>query len=210
MTGLTDDGLATLVAAAVTVVVLGGLLGERRVFGWTQHLFAGLLAGYLVLLAISEVIVPRVLAPLADDPLGRPELWLGAGLVTAAAAAPWAPRIVAAVPVSITIGALAAFALGGALVGTLLPQVAATVVGREATVGGTLAALASATVTVLVLVGFLRGAPRGRLTAAASSAGRWLLLAGIGGWLGYLLYSRLVLLLDRLSFLVGDWLGLGR
>lgn len=210
MTGLTDDGLATLVAAAVTIVVLGGLLGERRVFGWTQHLFAGLLAGYLVLLAISEVIVPRVLAPLAADPLGRPELWLGLGLVATAAAVPWAPRVVAAVPVSITIGALAAFALGGALVGTLLPQVAATVVGRGDTVGGTLAALASASITVLVLVGFLHGAPRGRLTSAAARAGRWLMLAGIGGWLGYLLYSRLVLLLDRLSFLVGDWLGLGR
>lgn len=210
MTGLTDDGLATLVAAAVTIVVLGGLLGERRVFGWTQHLFAGLLAGYLVLLAISEVIVPRVVAPLAADPFGRLELWLGFGLVATAAAAPWAPRIAAAVPVSITIGALAAFALGGALVGTLLPQVAATVVGRGGTAGGTLAALASAVITVLVLVGFLRGAPRGRLTAAASRAGRWLMLGGIGGWLGYLLYSRLVLLLDRLAFLVGDWLGLGR
>ena len=34
------------------------------------------------------------------------------------------------------------------------------------------------------------------------------MLAGIGGWLGYLLLSRLVLLIDRLAFLLGDWLGL--
>jgi hypothetical protein len=34
------------------------------------------------------------------------------------------------------------------------------------------------------------------------------MLAGIGGWLGYLLLSRLVILIDRLAFLLGDWLGL--
>ena len=41
-----------------------------------------------------------------------------------------------------------------------------------------------------------------------SRVARWLMLAGIGGWLGYLLLSRLVLLIDRLAFLLGDWLGL--
>jgi hypothetical protein len=34
------------------------------------------------------------------------------------------------------------------------------------------------------------------------------MLGGLGGWLGYLLFSRLVMLVDRVSFLVGDWLGL--
>jgi hypothetical protein len=45
---------------------------------------------------------------------------------------------------------------------------------------------------------------------AAAGAGRWLLVAGIGGWLGYLIFSRLLLLLDRLGFLLGDLLGLAR
>ncbi len=49
----TADVVATWVAALVTLVVLGGLLGERRLFGWSQHLFAGLLTGYLALLAIT-------------------------------------------------------------------------------------------------------------------------------------------------------------
>lgn len=207
MSGLTGgDGSVTLVAALATLAVLGGLLGERRVFGWTQHLFAGLLTGYLVLLAVDEVIVPRVLLPLASDPATRLDLWLAVGLVGAAAVAPWAPRAMAAVPVSITIGSLAAFALGGALIGTLLPQVVATVVVGSGSMGDTLVSLGSASITVLVLVGFLHAAPRGRLTEAAARAGRWLMITGIGGWLGYLLYSRLVMLLDRLAFLLGDWL----
>ena len=43
---------------------------------------------------------------------------------------------------------------------------------------------------------------------AAAGAGRWLLIGGIGGWLGFLILSRLILLVDRIGFLLGDWLGL--
>jgi hypothetical protein len=201
------DQVATWVAALATLIVLGGLLGERRFFGWSQHLLAGLATGYLALLAITEVIVPRLVEPLAADPAGRPELVLGLGLVAVTAATPWLPRVAGAVPISIAIGALAAFALGGAVVGTFLPQLVAALAGREAGVAATIASAAAAIVTGLVLVGFLHGTPRGRLMTAAASGGRWLLLAGVGGWLGYLLLSRLVLLLDRLAFLLGDWLG---
>jgi len=204
----TIDQVATWVAALATLVVLGGLFGERRLFAWSQHLLAGLATGYLGLLAITEVIVPRLAEPLAADPGGRPDLVLGIGLVAVTAATPWIPRIVGAVPLSIAIGALAAFALGGAVVGTLLPQLAAAVARPESGVAATLAGAGATVVTGLVLIGFLHGTPRGRSLTVAASTGRWLLLAGIGGWLGYLLLSRLVLLIDRLAFLLGDWLGL--
>jgi hypothetical protein len=203
------DAIATLVAAVATIVVLGGMFGERRVFGWSQHLFAGLVTGYLVLLAVTEVIVPRILVPLANEPK-RLELWLGLGLVASAAGAPWLPRVVAAVPISIAVGALAAFALGGAVVGTILPQLAATIVQPDTAATATVASAFAAAISGLVLVGFLHGTPRRRVLGAAASVGRLLMLGGIGGWLGYLLFSRLVLLVDRIQFLVGDWLGLGR
>jgi hypothetical protein len=201
------DQVATWVAAVATLVVLGGLLGERRLFAWSQHLLAGLATGYLALLAITEVVVPRLVEPLAADPGGRPELVLGLGLVAVTAATPWLPRTVGAVPISIGVGALAALALGGAVVGILLPQLAAAVARPETGLVATIAGVAAAVTTGLVLIGFLHGSPQGRLMATVAGAGRWLLLAGIGGWLGYLLLSRLVLLVDRIAFLLGDWLG---
>lgn len=204
------DQVATWVAALATIVVLAGLLGERRVFGWSQHLLAGLATGFLALLAITEVIVPRIVSPLVADPAGRLELLLGLLLVAAAAAVPFLPRAVAGVPLSIAIGTLAAFGLGGAIVGTLLPQLATTVAGPEATVTETVVGVAAAGVSGLVLIGFVHGTPRGRVVSLAAAGGRWLMLAGLGGWLGYLLFSRLVLLVDRVAFLVGDWLGLAR
>ncbi|MBA2631542.1 MAG: hypothetical protein H0U86_00850 [Chloroflexi bacterium] len=204
------DLVATWVAAVATLAVLGSLVGERRLFSWSQHLLAGLATGFLALIALTDVIGPRLIEPIAADPAGRPELWLGVALAAVTAAAPWLPRPVAALPASLAIGTLAAFALGGAVLGTLLPQLDASIVRHggspAATVGGAVAAV----ITGLVLVGFLHGVPRGRLLTSAARAGRWLLLVGIGGWLGFLLLSRLILLVDRIGFLVGDWLGVGR
>lgn len=205
----TADVVATWVAALVTLVVLGALLGERRLFGWSQHLFAGLVTGFLALLVITEVIGPRLVAPLASGQTGSGELWLGLGVVGLAAATPWLPRAVAAIPVSIALGALAAFALGGAVVGTILPQVAAAGTAGGDTAADTAVALTGAGITALVLTAFLHGLPRRRALAVASSTGRWLLVVGIGAWLGYLLLARLLLLLDRIAFLLGDWIGVG-
>jgi hypothetical protein len=208
--GIPAPAVATWVAAIVTLVVLGGLVGERRAFGWSQHLLAGLATGFLALLAIREVLIPRLVEPLIADPASRVDLWIGLGLVGLAAGAPWLPRSVSALPTSLALGALGAFALGGAIVGTVIPQLATTIARPQGTAVGTVLAVASAVVSVLVLMSFLHGAPRGRLLTGASSAGRWLLVAGLGGWLGYLVLSRLVLLLDRVGFLLGDWIGIGR
>jgi len=207
--GTTPPGvIATWVAAIVTLVVLGGLIGERRVFGWSQHMLAGLATGFLALIALTEVIGPRLVQPIVADPAARPELWAGAALAATAAAAPWLPRQLSVIPASIAIGSLAAFAFGGAVIGTLLPQLDSSIVrpgdSVVATVGGALAAV----VTGLVLIGFLHGMPRGRVLVGAAGAGRWLLIAGMGGWLGYLILSRLTLLVDRIAFLLGEWLGL--
>lgn len=205
-----DDALGaatTTVAAVATLVVLGGLFGERRLFAWSQHLLAGLVTGYVALLAIDEVIGPRLLGPLVAGGADRAELWLGLGLVGVTAAAPWLPRVVAAVPISIAVGALAAFALGGAIVGTLLPQIVGGLPAGDASPSSIAAAIAATAITVLVLASFIHGVPRGRGLSATMAVGRWLLLAGVGGWLGYLLLSRLVLLIDRIGFLLGDWLG---
>ena len=210
MTGFAGDGAvdlaATWIAAAVTLVVLAYLFGERRFFRYAQHLLAGLATGYLVVIAVREVLVPGLVQPLANDPAGNLPLWAAGALVVALAAARWLPRAVVAVPVAVLIAGTAAFALGGAVAGTLLPQVAASVLPADAPFMDLANALLALLITVLVLISFLHGIPRGRLVGGAAGIGRLLVLGGIGGWLGFLIVSRLVLLVDRLSFLLTDWL----
>jgi hypothetical protein len=213
MTGLFPDGtagaLATWSAALVTIAVWAYLVGERRIFQLAQHLLAGLATGYLVLLAIREVLIPRLAEPLAA---GTPNILLWVALLPVAAmiAAAWLPRRVAALPVAVLVAATAAFALGGAVAGTLMPQLGAAVLAPGQSPGAIIGAGVSAAITVLVLLAFLHGAPRSRLVAGAAGAGRWLVIGGIGGWLGFLLVSRLSLLVDRVGFLLNGWLGMGR
>jgi hypothetical protein len=201
--------VGTWVAALLTIVVFGRTFGERRVFAVAQYLLAGLATGYLVVLAAREVLIPRLVDPLLGDAGAHPALWLALPLVAAMVGAGYLPRRVAAVPVAVLVGGIAAFALGGAVVGTVLPQLAAGIVvpGGTATVANGLIALI---ISTLVLVSFVHGVPRRRITAAAAAGGRWLVIGGLGAWLGYLLVSRLALVIDRIGFLAFDWFGIGR
>lgn len=198
---------ATWVAAAVTIAVFAYLLGERRLFGIAQRLLAGLATGYVVVISIREVLVPRLVEPLVSAPTANLLLWPAAALVAILAGARWLPRRVVAVPVAVLVAGTAAFALGGAVAGTILPQLAGGLLTAGSTAGGLLSGLLAMVITALVLLVFLHGLPRGRLAAGTVGVGRWLLVGGIGGWFGFLLVSRLALLVDRLSFLLHDWLG---
>jgi len=47
---------------------------------------------------------------------------------------------------------------------------------------------------------------RGPITVAASSVGRWMLMIGFGAFFGNTVMTRMSFLLDRLMFLIDDWL----
>jgi hypothetical protein len=198
--------VATWVAALATIATWSYLVGARRLFVLMQHLLAGLATGYLVLLAIRDVLVPRLVTPLIEQPRDHVLLVPAVALVATLIGATWLPRGMTAPAGAILVGGIAAFALGGAVVGTVLPQIAAALPTTNAASPDLIGEVISLAITSLVLLAFLHGAPRGRLTIRAATVGRWLLVGGIGGWLGFLLVSRLSLLVDRIGFLLGDWL----
>lgn len=200
---------ATWVGAAVTIGVWSYFVGGGRIFRLAQYLLAGLATGYLVVLGVREVLVPQLVAPLVDDP-AQPLLWFAALAVAIVIGVRWLPPAVVSLPIALLVAGAAAFALGGAVVGTVLPQLAAGIIAPSETPAGLLNGLIALVITVLVIVAFVHGTRPGRLGAPAAATGRWLLLGGIGGWLGFLVVSRLALVVDRLHFLLGDWLGLVR
>jgi hypothetical protein len=211
MNGFGGEGLAgtaaTWSAAIVTIVVWSSLAGVERPFRLAQHLLAGLATGFLVVLAVRDVLVPRLLLPLVTSPATNLLLWPALALVVVIVASRWLPKTLVATPVALLVAGTAAFGLGGAVVGTLLPQMAGSAVsgGDAGSLAGQILALV---ITIVVLVSFIHGRPAGRTVTVASRVGRWVLVAGLGGWLGFLVVSRLALVVDRLGFLLGDWLGL--
>ena len=198
--------IATWVAAIATIAVWSYLVGARRLFVLMQHLLAGLATGYLVLLAIRDVLLPRLVAPLIEHPRDSGPLLLALVPVAMLIGAAWLPRRAMAPVGAVLVGGLAAFALGGAMVGTILPQIAAALPTGSGASGDLAGEVISLAITSLVLLAFLHGAPRRTITTRAATVGRWLLVGGIGGWIGFLVVSRLSLLVDRIAFLLGDWL----
>lgn len=201
--------VATWVGAAVTIGVWSYFVGGGRIFRLAQYLLAGLATGYLLVIGVREILVPQLFAPLVDDP-AQPLLWVALAFVAIVVGVRWLPSSVAALPIAVLVGGTAAFALAGAVVGTVLPQMGAGMMAPSATPVGLVNGLVSMVITVLVAAAFMHGTRPGRVGASAAATGRWLLLGGIGGWLGFLVVSRLALLVDRLHFLLGDWLGLVR
>lgn len=200
----------TWVAALVTLGVWAYLAGERRLFRYAQHLLAGLLTGYVVVISVREVLVPELLEPLLLQPGTNVGLVPLAALAAVLAGARFLPRWLTALPISLLVASTAAFALAGAVAGTLMPQLAAAMIpaGSEAAV--IVGAAISLPVIALVLLSFRHGVPAEGLAWRAGAVGRWLLMAGLGAWFGFALLGRLTLVLERASFLLFDWLKIGR
>jgi hypothetical protein len=198
----------TAVAALATIGTWAYLVGARRLFAVLQLLLAGLATGYLAVVAVHEVLLPRLIVPLAERPLDHLLLVPGGVLVAFLLASRWLPSRAVALPAAVLVGGTAAFAFGGAVLGTLLPQLAAAFPIPGSAPLDQAAAVAGAVVTGLVALSFVHGLPAERRLARVAQVGRWLLVAGIGGWLGFLVVSRLALVVDRIDFVLGSWLGL--
>jgi len=156
--------LATWVAALATIGVWSYLVGARRIFTLLQYLLAGLATGYLVLLAIRDVLIPRLVSPLVARPGDHLLLVPAAALAGLLVAAAWLPRRATAPATAILVGGISAFALGGAVIGTILPQMAAALPATTASSPDLASEALALAITALVLLSFLHGAPRGALT----------------------------------------------
>ena len=93
------------------------------------------------------------------------------------AAARWLPAVVVSLPVALLIAGTAAFALGGAVVGTILPQIGASLIRPADAPGTVVNGLISMVITILVLVGFLT------FPLGLALIGIWVIYRVARGWL---------------------------
>ena len=130
-----NDLLSGLAAVVISLALLSYLIADNPLYRAASHLFIGVSAGYVALLAWYAVLQPQLFAPLnagvtagklAGDP--RQLSILLAGLVggvllllkTVRVARPLGTWVAA-----LMVGVGAAVAIGGALSGTLIPQTVA-------------------------------------------------------------------------------------
>lgn len=126
---MSADLIAGVIAFLFTVMVLSYLIGDNPLFRVAVYIFVGVSAGYVAMVAWWQVIWPNVVVPALTGTvteraiLAVPVLLGGLLLMKA-----WPPLSRLGMPaMGLLTGAAAAVALGGALNGTLLPQVGATI-----------------------------------------------------------------------------------
>ena len=220
----TAETAGTWIAALLTLAVLSYVLGNNPAFRLAEYLFVGIAAGYAAAMAWNHTIWPRVQL-LVDDPgsywyygvffvLGLLLLLRGFKSVS----------VLGNLPLGVLFGTGAALALGGALTGSLVPQMRASVVSlippepsQDAVrwayiIDAVLLVLG----TVAVLSAFhFTAQGRGRLASLGhgllgflGGTGRKLIMIAFGALLAGAILSFFVVLESRLDFLIRDWLRL--
>jgi len=212
--------IGTLIAAILTFMVWSYLLGDNPAFRIAEHLFVGIAVGYAVLVAWFSVMQPALFGAVVPQSPALAAVPLVLCLLLMAKVRPaWSG--VGNIAVAFLVGVGAALAVGGALFGTLGPQVAATASLSldPADYGDTQPALASPFLwqNLAVLVGTIgtffyftfNTQPQGPLggfretfTRFWSGIGRWVIMMMLGALFANTVTSRIALLIGRVQWLL--------
>jgi hypothetical protein len=222
------ESAGTIVALILSLFVFSYLLGDNVLYRIAESLFVGVVIGYAVVVAFHNVLAPKLLVPLAESiesgdwtrvTLLGIALLLGLFLLShPVRSLSW----LGTVSVAFLLGVGAALAIGGAVLGTLLPQAnaAADLMSPITRYGPGLGLFSSivlfvGTVGVLFYFQYTSGAG-----ARASGAfqtivqvwgrlGRWFILVAFAAILATTFMSRLSILADRIQFFWDSLAGLG-
>lgn len=221
------DTAGMWVAVVLTLFVFSYLLGDNVLYRLTEHIFVGVAVGYAVVIAFHNVIAPKLLVPTVEALSSRDwgqllplllSLLMGLFLLTKPSRTlSWLGNL----SVSVLLGVGAALAIGGALLGTLVPQVNATAdVTHYVTRYGPGLGLFSGVVVLIGTAGVLLhfyfdGSREGRLAMLRErivqswgGLGRWFIVIAFGAILAMTFVSRLSLLIARVQFLLDAVRGL--
>lgn len=130
------EGLLDLITAAasflMTLFILSYLFGDNFLFRLAIYVFVGAAAGYVAAVALTDVLYPALVGPfLSGSIFADPYRAIGAGIPLLGSLLllfKISPRtsFLGQLPMAYLAGVGAAVAIGGAVLGTLLPQVGAT------------------------------------------------------------------------------------
>lgn len=134
---MSPDMITGIIAFLITLMILSYLIKDNPLFRIAVYVFVGISAGYVAVVSLRQVLWPDLIQPLYSGFLSGmsvqhailavPLLLSGMLLMKA-----WPPLTRLGMPaMGFLVGTAAAVAVGGAVNGTLLPQVNATIASFE-------------------------------------------------------------------------------
>jgi len=126
---MSTEVISALVGFILTLMVFSYIIGDNPLFRIAIYLFIGVSSGYAATVVWHNVLLPKLFQPLATlDPnqllLSLVPLIFGVSLLTKLS-----PRIswIGNFAMAVLVGVGAAAAIGGALLGTMMPQLEASI-----------------------------------------------------------------------------------
>jgi hypothetical protein len=212
-----QDLIWTLVGFVLTLLVFSYLFGDNFLFRVASNIFVGVSAGYVAVVVIYQVLLPRLILPLIQGSMLERLLVLVPLVMAALLLTKISTQFssLGKLPMAYLVGVGAAVAIGGAIFGTLFGQIggAAQPFNLSAPGGGIARLLEGLLIligTVGTLAYFQFGAPsRGAQPAARSPIVESLALAGqvfigitLGAMFAGVYAASLTALMDRLQFVL--------
>ena len=202
---------STTVAAILSLFIFSFLYRDNPFYKFAEHLLVGVSVGYFLVISIDNVLVPKI-----ADRLLRQNDWsvivplLAGALILARLIPKWSRWSQLALAVVIGVGA--GVAIPATLQAQIFSQMKASMfsfVPPENSIGWLY--VVERTVILLgltsVLAYFFFSKEHRGAFGIYTRVGTYFLMIFFGATFGYTVMSRLSLLIGRIQFLLGDWLG---
>lgn len=132
---MSSELLSAGVSFIITILILSYLFGDNPLFRAAVYIFVGVSAGYVAAVACRQVLLPQVIQPIvagtAFSNTKQAIIVVGSLVGGFLLLAKVFPRLsgFGQLPMAYLVGVGAAVTIGGAVLGTLIPQINATING---------------------------------------------------------------------------------
>ena len=213
---ISADLIAGIVSFLLTLMILSYLIGDNPAFRVAVYIFVGVSAGYAAAVTWWQVLSPRVVDPLLNGSFTERVLALVAFILGALLLMKLSPRTTRLGNPSIAflVGVGAAVAVGGAVMGTLFPQIWASISVLDISNAGQYLGerlffgvlMLIGTVTTLVYFHFgaksTPGGPRrGKLVTVLGWIGQIFIAITLGVLFAGVFTAAMTALIERLNFI---------
>ncbi len=130
LAGMTlTDLIGALLGFTFTLLIFSYIWSDNFLFRLTLHIFIGVSTGYIAIVTLNQIIVPRLVDPFLGDVWVNKLLAIGYLLLSGLLMMKMSPRLskIGNPALAFLVGIGAAAAVGGAIMGTLFPQTSATI-----------------------------------------------------------------------------------
>lgn len=188
----------TWVAGLITIAILSLVWKENPFYRSAEHLYVGVSAGHAVVMAYENVRDTAIQPMKSGQMVWIIPVILGILLYARYTKSSWVARY----PVSVMVGIGTGVAVRGAIHGDFTQQIAATI-----KVGSVNDILLLLFVIASLSYFFFSRELRGPVSILPQS-GRMVLMVAFGAAFGTTVMGRMALLIGRIQFVLGDWLGI--